>query len=451
VRLLFAAIVAATQALATSSVRRPPLFSSYDILEVTLQAPFEDLFSASADDEDYAVAGRLQFVDAAGLPRTIDDLRVSTRGHSSRRPSECDFPKLKLDFGARSSLEGSPFEGLAAVKIGTHCSERPDDALTPRYGRLASEKAAHREAFVYRLLEAMEVPSLHARPARITYVFAAQGTPARRLTRNALFVEDDVEAMKRLGATRAIAPERFESASTTFTPSDTARVAFAEAMIGNFDWCLRMTRGDTYRCNDTSPLWNVLAPVDTDGRAFPVIYDFDLAGMVVARHVWFDKVFNPAFAPSETEIEVVSQVQRTRSLFVRLELDRTRNAFVSRKAKAYTALEASVLDEGGRAAARRYLDSFFAAIETDEAFYRPVVTNPDARMYLDAGRTRPACDSGVVPPGTPVSVPVGAAGEMVRVLILDALWQWTDERRCDVVRSQPVWIASHALGTEYPK
>ncbi len=96
--------------------------------------------------------------------------------------------------------------------------------------------------------------------------------------------------------------------------ADLARLFFAEAMIGNFDWCLRMSPRDTYRCNDTTPIWNVLGFIKSEGMAVPVMHDFDIAGMVTTRHTWFGKVFNRAFAESEAEVEVLAQVQRTRSV-----------------------------------------------------------------------------------------------------------------------------------------
>ena len=87
--------------------------------------------------------------------------------------------------------------------------------------------------------------------------------------------------------------------------------------------------------------------------------DFDLAGMVVGRHPFFNKILNRAFVPSksEIEIEVLSQVQRTRSLFPRATLDAERRHFVDRKPALYAALDSATVDAKGREIARAYLDS----------------------------------------------------------------------------------------------
>jgi hypothetical protein len=432
-----------TGALGAADTEVPPLFASGDVLEVTLDAPFDALIAKSRTDQDFSVRGTLTYADPrTGQTVTLKDVTISTRGNTSRRTTECSFPKLKVVFDAPGGQSGL-FDG-PAIKIGTHCSDKADGELTPKFGRLANEKAVHREAFVYRLLAAMDVPALLARPARITYVDGTRDP----LIRNAMFLEDDDQAVKRLGGTDRIPPDRFTSAREVFASADTARLAFAHAMLGNFDWCLRMVPGDTYRCNETNPLWNTLAVVREGRKALPVVQDFDLAGVVTGRHIWFHEVLHEGFAASQPEVEVLAQVQRTRSLFARAELDATRQAFVDRKSRAYEAIDDAVLDPEGRRLARTYVDAFFSAIESDNAFYRPVVVADDARMYADPARRQPMCGAGAVPVGTPVSVPTESSGDMVRVLLLDALWSL---RRCEAARKQAVWIPSSAIGTDYPR
>src|SRR5262245_19057774 len=118
-----------------------------------------------------------------------------------------------------------------------------------------------------------------------------------------------------------------------------------------------MAPTDTYRCNDRTPIWNVLGLIRSEGMAVPLIHDFDIAGMVTTRHTWFHKAFHAGFAASEAEVEVLAQVQRTRVVFRRELLDATRRGFVDRKPAAYRALSESPMDDAGRTAARQYLDA----------------------------------------------------------------------------------------------
>jgi hypothetical protein len=422
-------------------------FSSPSVFELTLQAPLQELISRGRQEPDLTVPGKLLYRVPDGRQVLIDGVRVSLRGNTSLAESECEFPKLRLRLpSSRPPL----FDDLDTLKIGTHCGNRRDGELTPKYGRWANEKAPHREAAVYRTVAAMGVPTLRARAARITYL-SSDGEPAP-LVRNALLLEDEERLLRRLGAVGEIAENAFSSASEMFSPADAARLAFVQAMIGNFDWCLRFHAGDDYRCNQRRPLWNVLA-LKTRTGAVPAMQDFDLAGMVTGRHLWFERTFSVAFssARSEAEVEVQSQLQRTRRLFSREQLDRTRMELAGRKAAAYEAVAGSPLDEGWHSAIKTYMNAFFNIIEDDRRFYLPVVVSDNARFHLDAAGTRPACGGDKVPVGTPVSDPVELQQGRMRVIVLDAQWFWTPPRACDVIRSDAVWIDSKAVSREFPR
>ena len=427
-------------------------FSTYDVLSLQIKAPFNDLFEHARTDDSYAVTGTLSY-ESGGRRTSVDLVRITLRGNTSRRDSECAFPKLKVQFPAGQRPEA--FGGLSSLKIGTHCGEAADDGVTFKFGRLPNEHSPVREVFVYRLLEVLGVPSLKARQAAITYVYAdpkpGQTPPQDQpLVRQAMIVEDTDAAIKRFGGEHGIEEKAFTNARAKFSAADTARLAFAEALIGNFDWCLKMTPDDAYRCDARHPLWNVAAAASS-GAARPIMYDFDVAGIVTGRHPWFKDVFNAAFASSKSaaETEVLAQVQRTRTLFTRAELDAARGEFVKRKADAYRALDESTLDGAGRKIARQYVDAFYRAIEGDDAFYRPVVTASDARLYASESRDVVCPAAGAVPQGTPVSDPLQTRGGLMQVLVLDALWQWAPPRKCPAARG-PVWIETSAIGRDFP-
>ena len=439
------------------------LFSSYAPLSITLEAPFDDLFRRTRRDATYSVTGTLSYTDPDVGDVRLSNVEVSIRGHTSLVAGQCEFPKLKLKFDATIGRPpGSLFDGVTTIKIGTHCGDRPDDVLSARWGRLRNENSPLREAFVYRLLEALRVPALKARPVRISYVgvktVTTAGAAARlvarstTLVRNAMFLEDEDHAESRLGSSGQYTEDTFGSADMRFTPADSVRLAFAEALVGNFDWCVRFFPNDTYRCDGRHALHNVLAPKRPDGSAVPVPYDFDLAGMVTGHHRWFALVFNPAFAPGapEAALEVLSQLERARTLFTRAQLNATRAEFVRYKKDAYAALADAQLDDAGRRQAAAYLGAFYAVIESDERFYLPVVVVNKTRIFLDAQATRLACADAVVPPGTPVSAPIETRDSMQRVLILDALWKWAPPGECDAVLSGSVWVSASSISSDYP-
>jgi hypothetical protein len=429
--------------------------SGKQLLALELDAPFSELLKKAGADPDYAVTGRLTYRETGSSPPVqIPGVQVSTRGHTSKEPGECDFPKLRLRFTG-AAADGSLFAGTRALKVGTHCADRPDQPLTPKFGRLANQKSPHREALVYALLDAAEVPTLRSRPVRISYTFTDLTAPGQPpLVRNALLLEDDGDAMERLGTTDELTEDRFDTALSTFDTDAVARLTFAQAMIGNFDWCLRFYPGDRYRCDDRHPLWNVLGLAHRAGWALPLIYDFDLSGIVVEQHVWFGEVFAERFAPgrSRIEIEAIAQLQRTRSLFDRVTLDRTRRWFLRHQDAVYRAISESAADDRGRALATAHLDAFFDAIRSDRRFYRPVVAVGNVPAHLDSALTQAACgDRSTIPIGTPVGDPLAEHGGLVQVRVLDALWNWTPPQRCDAIHQQPVWIPRAAIDTNYPR
>jgi len=439
--------------LCASSVARaagPPssLFVSNELLEIKIAAPWADLLAKARTNAEYTVPGTLTYLDDAGKEKTIEGLTVALRGHTSKQETECDFPKLKL--GLKGDHSGTPFASIATLKIGTHCGDREDGSLTEKYGRWANEKAPHREAYVYRLLAAMKVPTLQARPARITYV--GGGPNGEPLVRNALLLEDDDEAMARLGAREQITETQFSSARQMFTPRDAARLAFAEALIGNFDWCVRFFPGDTYRCDDRHPLWNVMAFKTAQGT-IPIPYDFDLSGPVTGRHTWFQKVFNVNMSPSksEAEVEVLQQVQRTRTLFDRRDLDAVRAEFVANKGAALDLLHTSALDSDGRHFAEAYLTAFFNAIERDESFYRPVIVGDQVKAFVDADQRQPACGGEPLAAASVVSEPLDTQGNLIRVHVIDMGWKWAPPKACDAIHADAVWIPAKAVASDYPR
>jgi len=404
------------------------------VVNLRLEAPFDELFQMSKTTPDYAVDGML--TDGTGTPGPV---KISVRGHTSRRETECVFPKLKVQRADGTTL-----------RLGTHCGEAADDQLSAKYGRLPNEKSPWREVAIYQILDALGVPALRAKSARVTYLYP----DGRRVERNALIVEDDDEAAKRMGGTKTVEPEEFTTADQMFERADAVTLAFAEALVGNFDWCVKFSANDTYRCDARMKLWNVIGVKMPTGKVRPVMHDFDVSGMVTGSHTWFKSVFNAGYVESgsEREIEVLGQVQRTRTLFPRAELDAARKRFAAKRTEAYRALDEATVDADGRAILKDYLDAFFRAIETNEQFYRPVVVAPGAVPRSAPGPSAPAiCPAlGAIPVGTPVTEPRETQGDSVQVVVLDALWHWATPRHCAPIKTGPVWIPAASISREFP-
>src|SRR5687768_16536089 len=123
---LAAIVVVALTSSVSVQPRTAPVFTSYDPIDLTVEAPYPELFDRSRANPEYAVEGRLSYTEpTSGVRVTMEKVRVEMRGHTSRRVNECDFPKLKLVFD-NPPPAGTVFAGMKSIKIGTHCADRPD-------------------------------------------------------------------------------------------------------------------------------------------------------------------------------------------------------------------------------------------------------------------------------------------------------------------------------------
>ena len=83
----------------TAEAREPgeadPLFSSHDVLQVTITAPFKTLMRKRPTEED--MPGRFSYVDETGTPVELN-IGLRTRGKYRRQMRICTFAPIRLNF-----------------------------------------------------------------------------------------------------------------------------------------------------------------------------------------------------------------------------------------------------------------------------------------------------------------------------------------------------------------
>ena len=114
--------VLAILSLAGLSAGDSPLFSARTTLDLTLKAPLQEVFEQAQDKDKFSARGELAYRDPrSGTDVVISGVELSVRGHTSRRESECPFPKLKLAFGKkdeRGTSRSSPaWRGCGSARI----------------------------------------------------------------------------------------------------------------------------------------------------------------------------------------------------------------------------------------------------------------------------------------------------------------------------------------------
>lgn len=299
----------------------PPLFASYEPLEIRLTADF-DAIAKERGETKHDHPGVLAYVGPAGDTVSID-VQLHTRGHFRLR--ECKYPPLKVDW-AKGQKKGTVFARQPSLKLAVQC--RGGD----RYANYLLE-----EYLLYRAYNLLTDRSFRVRLARVTYVDTDK--PDEAETRVAFFLEDDDRLARRSGG------EVFEHTGIQqleLDPEQMGLVAVFEYMIGNTDWSV-------------VGLHNILLIQDTTRNVFPVPYDFDWSGVIA-----------PPYARPDSRLGITSVRQRLFRAVCRTPEDLAPifEIFKSHKDSIYALYRAqSWLDPKRAERAIDYYDDFYKIID----------------------------------------------------------------------------------------
>ncbi len=245
-----------------------PLFTSHDLLTLTVEAPFKKVFRERSQDSEQFPAV-LSYEDAGR--QVAIDLKINTRGRFRLQRRTCNFPPIQLDL-PKNSVAGTLFEGQNRIKLVTHC----------RNGRAEYEQYVIQEYLVYRTFNLFTELSFRVRLARITYIDTEEEQDP--LTRYAFLIEHKDDLAARTGweilAIRYVPPDAFAQDNLTM-------VAVFQFMIGNTDLSFfQAARGETECCHNAKALGTMAGP------AFSVPYDFDMSGVINTRYSTVNERFS---------------------------------------------------------------------------------------------------------------------------------------------------------------
>lgn len=321
---------------------RAPIFTTGENVVFTLKTDFASLWDHRAppntevpeEISEFEAAGRLSWRDSAG----DHDIPVSVelRGNTSQSELQCPFPKMTVNFKKDPATDervskGTLFDGLPSVGVGTHCGGKP--GLSQRFRRVWGGASPHREALVYKAQEVLSVPGYEAAPTFFTYIDSNTGRgpvepqPSGFVVDRpmpAFFLENIKTFVKYAdGQEIRAADARFQEPDKPYTftsivdaqadakaagsviraisPKDVIRILLFQALIGNYDWHLRIFPDEI---QDSSGLWNMKV-VEADGRWIVFPYDYDLSGWVKSDE---SPVELPSFDPAFYELSDISAV-----------------------------------------------------------------------------------------------------------------------------------------------
>lgn len=235
-----------------------PLFSSHELIQLTLTADFHSL---SREDRDAEVDSEerpaiLEWTGSSGMTE-IQEIQIGTRGNFRLAKRNCDFPPLRLNV-KKGEVVGTLFEIQDKIKLVSPCKLNQD----------YWQQYVLSEYLVYRMFNALTPRSFRVRMAQITYV--DETGEDETFTRYAFLIEDDSELAKRNNSVK------WDWQGGQLNPVLLVKpyailVEFFQYMIGNTDW-------------SGAEMHNMELLRDVDGRPTPVPFDFDFSGIVDARY-----------------------------------------------------------------------------------------------------------------------------------------------------------------------
>ena len=235
-----------------------PLFSSDEIIDVRIVAPF-DVITEDRPIEEY-VPGQFFFTADDGELVELD-VGIRARGHYRRRPDVCPFPPMRLNF-KKSQVKDSLFAGQDKLKLVTHCTS----------GSYFYEQAILAEFLAYRILNQLTDISFRVRLLRVEY--ATPGVD-ESVTGYGILIEHDDNVAERIGAAPLVVDNIPLSG---LDPDYLNLVSVFQYLIGNTDFSPIVGSPGGDCCHNH-------APFGEEGKLYYSIpYDFDMSGFVNAPY-----------------------------------------------------------------------------------------------------------------------------------------------------------------------
>lgn len=228
----------------------PPLFQSDELLSLTLTMNMRRVLNDVRDNPDQHPAV-VSYIGLQGDTVKIP-LRVRTRGHFRKDPTNCDFPPLRLNF-SRETTANTLFEGQDKLKLVTHCRSRGE-----RF-----EQNVLKEYLAYRIYNLLTEESYRVRLVEVTY---ADARGKKDTLQKMGFFTEPTEQMALRNRCRYIKIKNVQQEQCDRLK--TSRLSVFQYMIGNTDWSVPAPHNiDLIQEQPGIP------PV-------PVPYDFDWCGLV---------------------------------------------------------------------------------------------------------------------------------------------------------------------------
>lgn len=303
----------------------PQLFSSEEMLSVTIVTNMRTLLRDNDEDRDYHPA--TISVTTEGVEQDTVPVRLIQRGNFRR--NNCQLPPLKLNFKGKD-VAGTYFDHIDKIKLVLPCRFKGD----------TYDELLLKEYLMYRMYNHLTDSSFRVRLLEITFKDSAERMDD--LVRYGFFIEpvDNLEA--RLGGEEV---EKLGIHPHATYAHLTNLVSMYQFMVGNTDWSI-------------SGLHNVkMIRMDSLGLPLVIPYDFDWCGAVDAP-----------YAQPNPQLNLNAVTQRLYRGFCRPEeeMRKATQRFLDNREAMYQEVNSlTLLEEKARKKLIRYLDEFYEILDSE--------------------------------------------------------------------------------------
>lgn len=314
----FCSLLSSFQSFSQSS----ELFSSDDVLEITLNGDVSGLMKDRGEEPQYHPF-KLSYKDSNGASVVEVPIEVKARGHFRKLKKNCNYPPLLLNFSTETS-SNSLFKCQDKIKLVTPCRD---------------EKYVVREYLVYKMYNVITPKSFKAR--LVKFDFVSNDAKAKDIEPlYGILIEEEDQMVKRNNLisieTQLVRPQQTQG-------DDFLNMAVFEYLIGNTDWSVQ------YRQN--------VKLIARDSLSIPITvpYDFDHAGIVGA----------PYALPAPELLLSSTRERRYRGYCVNdmKQFDGVLSKYSQLKDELYKVYtENTLLEESYRKSTVKFLDDFYKTI-----------------------------------------------------------------------------------------
>ena len=317
------------------------LFTSSEILNVTLTAPWRDIARHKKNQDPYPA--KIEFTDELGNTVSLD-LTAQRRGLTRQRV--CDFPPIKLRF-EKETVKGTTFRGQKSLKMVTHC-ERAE-----RF-----EQYYIVEMLAYQMYNLITDYSFRVRPLNVNYVDSKTGKTDE--SRFAFLIEDDSDVAKRNGLKKLKVPKVSVS---QLEPGVTSKFSLFQYMIANVDWAALSGPKTNECCHNVKPIGP--EPLQPKDQIYPIPYDFDSSGLVDAHY---------AAPPNGLPINSVTTRLYRGYCKQNSTLEDARKHILSKEAAIFSLInDERMLSSSKKKRTIKYIENFFKIIKDPGDFEKRII------------------------------------------------------------------------------